>query len=84
MDFSKTNILLLTDGSAGMISQVLGLSQQISPRINSITTKILLPWDKLLPRILPIYSWIFKNNLKIVPTPDIIISCGRKRVYLSI
>ena len=84
MDFSKKNILVLTDGSDGMKSQVIGLGQQISPKINSIKTNILFPWNKLIPRILPIYSWIFKNNLKITPVPDIIISCGRKSVYLSI
>ena len=83
MDFSKKNILVLTDGSDGMISQVIGLAEQISPKINSIKTKIIFPWSNLQPGILPIYKWIFKNNLSIYPIPNIIISCGRKSVYLS-
>ena len=84
MNFLKKNILILTDGSEGMISQVLGLAKQISPNITSIKTKILFPWSNLQPGILPAYYWIFKNNLNIFPKPDIIISCGRKSVYLSI
>ena len=84
MNFSNKNILVLTDGSDGMISQVMGLAKQLSLRINSINTKILFPWSNLQPGILPVYSWIFKNSLDISPKPDIIISCGRKSVYLSI
>ena len=84
MNFSKKNILVLTDGSQGMISQVMGLSQQLSNNIQSIETKIIFPWSKLQPGFLPIYSWIFLNNLNLKIKPDIIISCGRKSVYLSI
>lgn len=84
MNFSSKNILVLTDGSDGMISQVLGLGKKISPKINSIKTEILFPWNNLQPGFLPIYSWIFKNDLNFSVIPDIIISCGRKSVYLSI
>ena len=84
MNFSKKNILILTDGSDGMISRAMGLSKQISSEINSIKTKIFFPWNNIQPGILPIYSWIFKNNIDISPIPDILISCGRKSVYLSI
>ena len=84
MNFSKKNILVITDGSDGMISQVLGLAKHISIKINLIKKEILFPWNNLQPGILPIFSWIFKNNLNISPIPDIIISCGRKSVYLSI
>ena len=84
MNFSKKNILVLTDGSDGMISQVLGLAKQFSKNISSIKTNIIFPWSKLQPGILPIFSWIFLNNLNISSAPDIVISCGRKSVYLSI
>jgi len=67
-----------------MISQVLGLAEQISNNINSIETKLIFPWSKLQPGFLPIYSWIFLNNLNLTFKPDIVISCGRKSVYLSI
>ena len=84
MNFLKKNILVITDGSDGMLSQVMGLAKQKGPNITSIKTKIYFPWKNLQPGILPIYSWVFKNKININPNPDIIISCGRKSVYLSI
>ncbi len=84
MNFSKKNILVLTDGSDGMISQVIGLAQELSSNITSIQTKLLFPWSKLQPGILPIFSWIFFNKTNLKIKPDIIISCGRKSVYLSL
>ena len=67
-----------------MISQVIGLAQQFNSNILSIETKLLFPWSKLQPGMLPIFSWIFLNNLNVSPPPDIVVSCGRKSVYLSI
>ncbi|MDC0037738.1 mitochondrial fission ELM1 family protein [Alphaproteobacteria bacterium] len=84
MDLSKKNILVITDGSEGMLSQVVGLAQEISENINSIKTRIIFPWSKLQPGLLPIFSWIFLNDLNFANKPDIIISCGRKSVFLSI
>ena len=84
MNFSKANIWVITDGSEGMISQVLGLAQQFSSNITKINTKILFPWSKLQPGFLPIFSWIFINKLDFSSPPDMIISCGRKSVYLSL
>ena len=84
MSFSKKNILVLTDGSQGMISQSLGLAKQISFNIFLVQTSLLFPWSKLQPGILPIFPWIFLNNLKLNIKPDLIISCGRKSVYLSL
>jgi hypothetical protein len=84
LDFTKKNIWVLTDGSQGMVSQVMGLAQQFSANILPIKTKLLFPWSKLQPGILPIFSWIFLNNLNFSFPPDIIVSCGRKSVYLSI
>ena len=84
MDFSLKNILVLTDGSDGMLSQVMGLAKELSPNITSVKTKILFPWSNIQPGFLPIYSWVFKNNINFYPSPNIIISCGRKSVYLAI
>lgn len=84
MEFTKKNILVITDGSQGMISQVMGLAQQISANIESLESKIIFPWSKLQPGILPIFSWIFLNEIDVNTKPDIIISCGRRSVYLSI
>ena len=84
MDLSKKNILVITDGSEGMVSQVLGLAQEISTKISSVKTKIIFPWSKLQPGFLPVFSWIFLNNLNFINKPDIVITCGRKSIYLSI
>ena len=67
-----------------MISQGIGLAQQFNSNILSIKTNLLFPWSKLQPGILPIFPWIFLNELNFKSPPDIIISCGRKSVYLSI
>ena len=77
-------IWILTDGSDGMVSQVLGLAKNFSDQITEIETEIIFPWSKLQPGILPIFFWIFKNKLENTSSPDMIISCGRKSVYLSI
>ena len=76
---------MLTDGSQGMISQVMGLAKKFNKeKIIEIETKLIFPWSKLQPGFLPIFSWIFLNKLNLSIAPDIIISCGRKSVYLSI
>ncbi len=84
MNIDNPKIWSLTDGSQGMISQTRGLAYELSERITEIKTDIIFPWSKLQPGILPIYKWIFKNRLDTENTPDIVISCGRKSVYLSI
>ena len=83
MNIDNPKIWSLTDGSEGMISQTKGLAFELSNDVLDIKTDIFFPWSKLQPGILPIYKWIFKNK---IPNniPDIIISCGRKSVYLSI
>ena len=84
MNFNNKNILILTDGSEGMLSQVKGLAQQFTKKINFIKVEIIFPWSKLQPGFLPIYKWIFKNEINLSNKPDIVISCGRKSVYLSL
>ena len=84
MNFSKKNILVITDGSQGMNSQVEGLAKQFNINFTSLHAKLLFPWSKLQPGILPIFSWIFLNQINKISKPDLIISCGRKSVYLSI
>ena len=53
----------MTDGSEGMISQVRGLSQNISNKIEDYKTDIFFPWSKLQPGYLPIFKWIFKKKI---------------------
>ena len=84
MNFNKLKIWAVTDGSQGMISQVMGLAKQISPNIREIRIDLIFPWNKLQPGFLPIYKWIFKNKIPDDQKPDILISCGRKSVYFSL
>ena len=84
MIFNKLKIWAVTDGSQGMVSQVIGLSKQLSNNITHIKTDLIFPWNKLQPGFLPIYKWIFKNKIPSNEKPDILVSCGRKSVFFSI
>ncbi|MDA9628892.1 mitochondrial fission ELM1 family protein [Pelagibacteraceae bacterium] len=84
MSLEKIKIWAVTDGSKGMISQVIGLSNQISKDITEIKTDLIFPWNKIQPGFLPIYKWIFRNKLPKDSEPNIVISCGRKSVYFSL
>ena len=84
MNINNPTIWSITDGSQGMISQTRGLANELSEEITEIKTDIRFPWSRLQPGILPFYSWIFKNTLPGNAIPEIVISCGRKSVYLSL
>ena len=84
MNFNNKNIWIITDGSQGMISQVRGLAQEFSNKIYSIKTELYFPWSLIQPGFLPIFKWIFKNKINFSNKPEIIITCGRKSVYLSL
>ena len=84
MSLEKIKIWAVTDGSKGMISQVMGLSNQISKNITEIKTDLIFPWNKIQPGFLPIYKWIFRNKFPVNNEPNIVISCGRKSVYFSL
>ncbi|MDB0003569.1 mitochondrial fission ELM1 family protein [Alphaproteobacteria bacterium] len=84
MSLEKIKIWAVTDGSKGMISQVMGLSNQISKNITEIKTDLIFPWNKIQPGFLPIYKWIFRNKFPKDNEPNIVISCGRKSVYFSL
>ncbi len=84
MNIDNPKIWSLTDGSQGMISQTKGLAYELGVNIKELKTEIIFPWNRLQPGILPIYSWIFKNKLPLNEIPDVVISCGRKSVYLSV
>ncbi len=83
MNINNPKIWSITDGSQGMISQTKGLSFELSNNVIEIETKIIFPWSKIQPGILPIFKWIFRNKIPEKDLPKIIISCGRKSVYLS-
>ena len=84
MNSENFKIWTLTDGSDGMISQVEGLALEFGKDIMHIKTELFFPWSILQPGILPISKYIFKNQIPFSKKPNLIISCGRKSVYLSI
>tara|TARA_B100000989_G_scaffold293289_1_gene270447 strand:- start:2469 stop:3419 length:951 start_codon:yes stop_codon:yes gene_type:complete len=79
---TKLKGILLTEGMHGMISQVEGLAKALD--LDFIHEKIELEslWKFIPPKLTPIRSFVFKNNIK--KKFDIIISCGRKSVIPSI
>ena len=84
MSLEKIKIWAVTDGSKGMVSQVIGLSNQISKNITEIKTDLIFPWNKIQPGFLQVYKWIFKNKFPKDNEPNLLISCGRKSVYTSL
>ena len=84
MNFKKEIIWVLTDGSQGMKSQVYGLAKNFGDNITHIKTELFFPWSVIQPGFLPVHKWIFKNKINFKIKPKLIISCGRRSVYLSI
>jgi uncharacterized protein len=84
LSLEKIKIWAVTDGSKGMISQVIGLSKQISENITEIETDLIFPWNKIQPGFLPVFKWTFKNKFPKDNGPNILITCGRKSVYFSL
>ena len=77
----------LTDGSAGMISQVRGLAEALNVNYELKVVKLNFPWSKLPVNLLPLSNMMFKNlsdfNLD-SKVPDILISCGKRSIYASL
>ena len=82
MNIDNPKIWTLTDGSQGMISQTKGLAFKLSNNVK-IVTDLIFPWSKLHSAFYQILNGYFKNSIP-NDVPDILISCGRKSVYLSI
>ncbi len=87
-NFKNLRAWCLTDGSAGMISQVKGLADALNLNFEQKTIDLKFPWNKLPVGILPPSKIIFNNYKQIslesnIP-PDIIISCGKRSIYASL
>ena len=63
MNNFKTNKLAwcLTDGSAGMISQVRGLAEALNVSYELKEVKLNFPWNKLPVNLVPLSNKMFKN-----------------------
>ncbi|WP_437192943.1 mitochondrial fission ELM1 family protein [Planctomicrobium sp. SH527] len=70
----------LTEGAAGMMSQVRGLAQAIGLPYELKTIEMRLPWKKLWPGIIPIHNGMFPNQdwRRCDVPPRLVISCGRQ------
>ncbi len=87
-NFKNLRAWCLTDGSAGMISQVKGLADALNLNFEQKTIDLKFPWNKLPVGILPPSKITFNNYRQIslesnIP-PDIIISCGKRSIYASL
>ena len=76
----------VTDGSAGMNSQVRGLAEALKVNYELKTIDLRFPWNILPVGIFPIYPIIFQNlsRINLSNTPNILITCGRQSVYFSL
>ena len=76
----------VTDGSAGMNSQVKGLAEALNVQYELKSIKLKFPWNIFPVGILPIFSGTFKNiaNFDLLNPPNLVITCGRQSVYFSI
>lgn len=76
----------ITDGSAGMVSQVKGLALAMKLDFTLKEVKLNFPWNILPVGVIPILNSAFSNLIDFTKTdpPKFIISCGRKSVYLSL
>ena len=87
-NFKNLRAWCLTDGSAGMISQVKGLADALNLNFEQKTIDLKFPWNKLPVGIFPPSKIIFNNYRQIslesnIP-PDIIISCRKRSIYASL
>ena len=79
---TKLKGILLTQGMHGMISQVEGLAKALDLDFTHHTVELNNFWKLIPPKITPISQKVFKKIE--VKDFDVIISCGRKSVILSI
>ncbi|MDA7688092.1 mitochondrial fission ELM1 family protein [Pelagibacteraceae bacterium] len=86
-NFNRDNFAwCITDGSAGMISQVKGLALAMNLEFTLKEVKVNFPWNILPVGVIPIVKSTFSNFSEFsenIP-PKFLISCGRKSVYLSL
>ncbi len=77
---------IITDGSAGMENQCIGLAEALNIPFQVKRIKTNRPWKWLPPWawIDPMGSLNVEGDLLHAPWPDMVISCGRQSIPLSI
>ncbi len=76
----------LTEGAAGMVSQVRGLAQAVGLPFELKNVTLRMPWKKLWPGFIPVSHAIFNDPavLKSQSAPRVVISCGRQALMASL
>src|SRR3990167_264079 len=73
---------VITDGSAGMVNQCLGVAESLGLSIEQKLIRLRAPWKWLAPYF-PVglkYAW-GKNSASLEgPFPDVAIACGRQAI----
>lgn len=75
----------LTEGAAGMVSQVRGLAQALEGTYDIIDCRVRFPWKRVWPALVPLRSTIFANPAPLsAPPPRVAISCGKQGAMASL
>ena len=76
---AKPTCWTLTEGAAGMISQVTGLAQAIGFPSEHRPVELRWPFSAMWPGFLPRWNGIFKDRSLVEPVdpPRLVVSCGR-------
>ena len=85
-NFNGIEAWCITDGKAGNIHQAKGLAQLLDIKYELKEIKLNFPWDLLPVGFLPFSQFSFKNfrEFRQSKIPKIIITCGKRSVYISI
>lgn len=76
----------LTDGAAGIVSQVRGLSAAVGLPSIAKTTVLRNPWKRLPSAWIPTTSRVFRDpaTLEALPPPRLVVSSGRHSITASL
>jgi mitochondrial fission protein ELM1 len=75
----------LTEGHAGMESQTIGLAEALGANPVVKRVRLRFPWTHVPPRLAlpPLRASLAGSDLLAAPWPDLLITCGRRSVGLS-
>lgn len=76
----------LTEGAAGMVSQVTGLAEAVGFPFEHRQTQLAFPFSRVWPGLIPPVASVLKDKslLRSNDPPRLVISCGRQAVVASI
>lgn len=75
----------ITEGAAGMVSQVKGLAEAVGCPYVLHTSHVRQPWKSMLTNCVPLASWVFKQSEMFdADPPRLVITCGRQAVLSAL